>query len=562
MSRAFLAALLLFPVISVRAVDISDIDAQAAEDFPEETANAVARRIQRERASDYAAMARKRLKSRGEVFDFARVEVTGVMSNDDTNLIDQRMFDVPIKPSYSADEKKTLRDKIIDRVKRFKNPATEKDLDELDSALRGEVTKRALSKLAPYQGKEIEEIVAHSWGTEFVYAAILNGKLRPPKKLIVIGVPDNDFDKWEMLAARTGTEVHFARASNDLAAMKGAERAKIVARSVDFKAKWDAVCAGPNAKDICHAHGRVSAPVAHEMIGDIPSIGGHGRAAYYDVLRGKVIKGSAQDLRKAQTARVAAETRQVQKDELETNLLAARVLVEEARVRRETQRNDEQFRQAELSRCSRLILRFGNAACSQDSLDLEVFVRARECYRTNAAPPWKVLEPPAPTILPTGCLNDILRELARHPDATADGVFDVIQSFYERASTKVYSCLGTMQAITQAACAAEGRLTADDLISFYKAVACKRANEMVPPARPTPQSCAQLLEADLERRGYSLDDANQLARYYWQASQPLAPEVPKAPPPLPPAQPDPEPRRPPTDPGCNYDYGVRTCPVD
>ena len=69
-------------------------------------------------------------------------------------------------------------------------------LEEMHAAMRGEMTDRSKQTFAAYKDKDINELVAHSWGSEAVYAAILNGELRPPKKLIVVGVPDDNLEKW------------------------------------------------------------------------------------------------------------------------------------------------------------------------------------------------------------------------------------------------------------------------------------------------------------------------------------------------------------------------------
>lgn len=286
---------------------------------------------------DYRAMAKESLKGNGR-FDRQRVEISGLLSDDDTRRIDPADFDDYIKPSVKTDKNRTFGDWLRSWGGRDYN----RDMEEMRTAMRGEMSARALQTIAAYKGMEINEIVAHSWGSQLIYAAILNGEMRPPKKLIVVGVPDDDRAKWALLAARTGTAVFWGRADNDAAALdKGVKVAKEAARDVDFEAKWDAACADDKEKQrICLPHGRRPQPVVEMPIGNLPlrplSPLGHDRADYYDRVReGGFFKGNAQQLQVADTKRVDREMRILEQEAMKEAHAEARKLVEEAHAQKE-----------------------------------------------------------------------------------------------------------------------------------------------------------------------------------------------------------------------------------
>lgn len=255
MKVALVALILSFPSASARSGEVQDRHGRIAgrlyELDPE--VRAMTEKVLRKMNTDYEGMAKMGLRAKGERFDHARIEVTGVASNDDTNRMDPNLFDGQIKPSFSAIENMTPMERAAYQVAKLIDPArvgdTFPDIAEYAKAAAGITTPRARLKLKAYRDAEINELIAHSWGTELVYAAILNGEIRPPKKLIVVGVPDNDKAKWEMLAVYTGTEVHWVRADNDIVAQDGATR---IASKVttDFGARWKSLCGGetPNER--------------------------------------------------------------------------------------------------------------------------------------------------------------------------------------------------------------------------------------------------------------------------------------------------------------------------
>lgn len=282
------------------------------------------------------------LTNKGENFALMRVEVTGVLSHDDTNVYDENLFDEQVKPSFSNPPKMSRFERLLDIVAKKINPMPEtglgdllEDVSEYSKAASGETTDNAREKFAKLRGLEINEIIAHSWGTEVVYAAILSGDIRPPKRLIVVGVPDNDREKWKLLAAMTGTEVHWVRADNDFVqdAPTAAQAIGLQAgKGVDFKAKWDAVCGGesPNP-DICHPHKRKSKDLIVDKIKNIPGFIGHDRTEYYDALKRKgVLKDSTEQLQQKVIQKMEAEISRVKKDALNEALVEARELVAQA----------------------------------------------------------------------------------------------------------------------------------------------------------------------------------------------------------------------------------------
>jgi hypothetical protein len=353
------AALLAFAVSSTQAQNIREDHRILAAKITDPELRAVTEQVLQRKNHYYTQEALRNLDKKGENFTLMRVEVTGVMSNDDTGEYDKNLFEEQIKPSFSALENMTAVERARYKFKRFIDPAHTAELVgdsvEYSNAARGVTTVNAQKKLAAYKDAEINELVAHSWGYELVYAAILNGDIRPPKKLIVVGVPDNDQKKWALLAAWTGTEVHWARAENDIVRNAQDRAAQIgldAGASVDFKAKWDAVCASgiPNNRT-CHPHERKSKKVIIEKIGKIPGMLGHARTEYYDVLENNgVLKYSHQQLRSAMIESYENETERVRKNALEEALVEARGLVAEAHAQAQRARrdHDERLRKAML----------------------------------------------------------------------------------------------------------------------------------------------------------------------------------------------------------------------
>lgn len=321
MKRALLLAALLLSSARARAgAVLYELDPEIREQTMQ---------LVRDQNVNYHKAAAERLRKKGRHFNIARLEVKGMLAADDTRKFSLDDFDDNLEPSFKADKGRG----VMDWIRSWGGRDFNRDKDEMRTAMRGEMSARAKDTVARLKGLEINEIVAHSWGSELMYAAILNGDVRPPKKLIVVGVPDDDLAKWEMLAARTGTELFWARADNDAAAMdEGARTARKAAGDVDFKARWDAACAKDKGHALCRAHGRKPKPMVRVNIGRLPGLLGHDRAEYYKAIkRLGVIKTSVPQMRAAEDVVIAAEAVKVEQDLLTSAHREAIKLVAESR---------------------------------------------------------------------------------------------------------------------------------------------------------------------------------------------------------------------------------------
>lgn len=381
MKPLIVTALLVFPWLHAPAKDVRDVPRSLVAKIADPELRKMTLKVLRDNPVDFSEQARRNLVAKGERFDRARLEITGVWASDDSNRFDAKLFDAQIRPSYTA---------IVPEPGAL-NPAAGvpqmpvnvmNDLADFVRSAKGEMTDRTKSVLADYRDLEVNELVAHSWGCEVVYAAILNGYLRPPKKLIVVGVPDDDFAKWEMLAARTGTEVHWARATNDRVASNAGSKLAHKSTPEELAAQWDKLCSGPNRAAICGAHGRAQGKATREDVGRIPEVAGHDRTEYYAILKKKgVLKGSPLDLRRSETAVRNAEITRLQKAALEDATQKARLLLDHAR-----EEKLQATRRAYDNRVKAIMAEMARRSCanpgsvSQEELDLlpELHVPAQE----------------------------------------------------------------------------------------------------------------------------------------------------------------------------------------
>lgn len=305
--------------------------------------------VLREKNVDYQALATRNLKEDGETFDRARIEVDGVNANNDTAKTDPSLFDEPpVQPSHSAQDRSPG---LINKLKRLlgHTPPADFALDVADyrSASNGEMTKRTRAVFDAWKNREINEVVAHSWGCEAVYAAIVNGYMLPPKKLILTGVPDNSFVKWQLLAQHTGTKVFWVRAENDTVAAELGTRIGNNKSWAEWNLDWESYCIPEKRSAICNAHGRTASTATKVSVGKLPSAGGHNRDEYYAVLKTKrIIVGTPLDLRRAESAKKAAEITTVEKIAVEGAHREALKLVAQAREQRKIaeQDHDERLR--------------------------------------------------------------------------------------------------------------------------------------------------------------------------------------------------------------------------
>lgn len=145
-----------------------------------------------------------------------RIEVTGNFSVDDTSKHDETLLDDQVKPSYlqyglarratvlpTFDDAVEISDSFVSLsygVGAGKFYYFRQMLRDLGDSLYETAvaqTFRGRQTMASFKDKEINEILAHSWGTQIVYNAILAGDILPPRRLIVVGVPDKNIDKWQ-----------------------------------------------------------------------------------------------------------------------------------------------------------------------------------------------------------------------------------------------------------------------------------------------------------------------------------------------------------------------------
>jgi len=167
---------------------------------------------------DLKAKSLERLNYLGQLpIKYQRVEVDGVSTTDDTSDKIPGMFDKQFKMSYMNETPASgnLRQSLHDGL----NWA--RDLYSAAVDMDGEPTAHAKEILAEIHNQQVNELFAHSWGTEAVYAAILSGFIPPPKKLVLIGIPEENEEQWRILAKYTGIEVHVVGFSTDKVQIAG-----------------------------------------------------------------------------------------------------------------------------------------------------------------------------------------------------------------------------------------------------------------------------------------------------------------------------------------------------
>ena len=178
------------------------------------------------------------------LYDFQRVEMRGILSpkdgDNDTNGVLGPMFDLQVAPTHLASESP-----LPYWMQLTRGLMDFQSLNQDAQNQLSEAAEAAIRELNSPSKAEVNEMVAHSWGTEIVYNAILAGLILPPRRLIVCGMPDSDVAKWTALAKYTGTKVFAYTNSHDPAA--GAARA---GQAVDTSAAAAAVAVGIESKTI------------------------------------------------------------------------------------------------------------------------------------------------------------------------------------------------------------------------------------------------------------------------------------------------------------------------
>lgn len=292
-------------------------DAVAARSTPEQ----VARMLRRLRPPvDYHKKAIEELKDADQYYDLQSVEVTGFTSTDNTFQEEPNLFVKQIKPSFFVDPGGRGIVASLRSGWRWITGATLRD-DTLNAMLdtQGHLTQRAMDVLAPYQDVKINQLVAHSWGTELIYNAIASGYIKPPKTLIVVGVPDTNREKWDKLSRMTGTVIHLCKSQDDLVAIWGGA----IAKEDDATSKqtldnlWF---------DYENAHGGrgTGDNLSHlviDYVETIPGLLGHDRLAYYQVLKKKNLVKTPSELDREQAQAVEDKEQELRRadDDLEYN---------------------------------------------------------------------------------------------------------------------------------------------------------------------------------------------------------------------------------------------------
>lgn len=257
-----------------------------------------------------------------DIYAYQRVEIKGIFAKGDTNDALKNLFDKQIEASHLGEKGNTV---IPVPAKARAGWNHLKDLYDLHDETYGEYTEAAKLAVKELKDKEINEIVAHSWGSEIVYNAILKGDINPPRRLIVCGMPDRDLEKWRQLSKHTGTEVVVYTNSSDPIA--GAARlggwvqdrlgeagrsqspGLVIPRPIDlpteqFAAQWATACRSRK----CNPHAR---PLSEPNFNYSYKGATHDRYAYYQaMLNDGAIPANEADaykLRDRQNATVAAE---------------------------------------------------------------------------------------------------------------------------------------------------------------------------------------------------------------------------------------------------------------
>lgn len=119
-------------------------------------------------------------------FDIQRVEVAGMFAHREPDDIYEPMFNERLKLSNfeAARESRGILLDTWDKIRKVK-----REVAEAMSDTNGNPSERGAEVIGRLKGQRINELFAHSWGTEAVYLGILNGTIIPPKKLVVMGVP-------------------------------------------------------------------------------------------------------------------------------------------------------------------------------------------------------------------------------------------------------------------------------------------------------------------------------------------------------------------------------------
>ncbi|MFA6093677.1 MAG: hypothetical protein WCU88_08985 [Elusimicrobiota bacterium] len=163
-------------------------------------------------ATNIHDVGKESLRSKEEFYDYQRVEFRGIWSLVEANEGDSSPYpdEFDKKVSFSFMDEARQDGPIGTVIRKGRNFVKgSKDLFLASKSMGPELSERGADVLGR-EGLEyanIKELVAHSWGSEIAYTAILNGDIYPPQRLIIVGPPDANMEKWKALQKYTGIEV-------------------------------------------------------------------------------------------------------------------------------------------------------------------------------------------------------------------------------------------------------------------------------------------------------------------------------------------------------------------
>jgi len=250
-----------------------------------------------------------KMKSTGEFFTIQRLEVSGIWTNADAEPPFRDRFDAFLHPSYLgvvdkiAEENSSWIPKVLFGLtfQEMLAIAAAKDLMESRAEMGGQLTETGKFILQPLKDNKdayINEIVAHSWGSDIVYNGILEGYIRPPKRIILIGVPNPYVTKWLELAKRLPIDVKVYSSKEDIVSNKvNSKWTKWVMHNAagysqdfwkqkvdEYCNRRDSECDKPRPGSFHSAYcGTFLADVDAQLVHAGPA--GHARLAYYDYVK-------------------------------------------------------------------------------------------------------------------------------------------------------------------------------------------------------------------------------------------------------------------------------------
>jgi hypothetical protein len=248
----------------------------------------------------------RRAKTGDTVYSVQRGEVAGIWepANDPDDKTFETMFDKRVFPSHLGFADTAVNYYHLAAALLGRSIPYAEDLNSLSEEISGHLSKRGQDALQDLRGKEINQLVCHSWGTEIVYNGILSGFILAPKEVFVLAAPDDNTNKWMVLAEKTGTIVHYVKSPTDYADMAAAAEKSMGVKADDLlrlkqnslptdtgtlERLWDDQCTKNPGQ--CHRFGRTALQIDDiNTKAELPqvqdsNIVGHSRHAYIAYLR-------------------------------------------------------------------------------------------------------------------------------------------------------------------------------------------------------------------------------------------------------------------------------------